>query len=387
MAVVREVSAQNNNLQRSINRFFYLANIKNPQTRELHTILRFECLAQVQADHNRAGASGAQAPNERGVDLSWVGASQAVDNYNRFRTFTPVRGLSAVEAFLEDREAGYPAAGEVDGEAISIQQCSRVWEVFRVAVLEEADNDTVSWMTRVGQFFGNTGSEDTIIEAYVTQTPVNRSATTEAIQQNPEGAIEATINVIGKAYAVLEMTRLALKTNLFVDVLIIALPMFQAYVLMLVIMALPFGFILSGYSLGFIFQATVLVFAISFWPALWALVAWADETMARALFPRGDGLFAIARDLVENLNLATAISMFSHNLVTMTLYILTPVIFSWVMLPAGANAAGQAGSAVGNSVTPGAIGTGGAGTTGTTGVRGQGNRAIGNITKAIKGKK
>jgi len=383
MSVVREVAEQNNNAHRALQRFKIMANIKDPDTREKVGIMRAECLTKAEKEYERLGNEGEEDADKDGVDFSWIGSEYVVGNYYPTTwTTTPIRGM-AYDAEADFSVETYGDMGTVDGDAISPQRCSTLWSHVVGQITEnEADPWMVSVWNRLGVGMGLSASEEKLVETYVKQTPENNSAVTSTMASLPEGWVARASDGLGKMFASVSLARNVVKTSMYVDVLIVGLPILQAYILMLVIMALPIGFIFSAYSMSFVIQATFLIFSISFWPALWAVASWADEVMARSIFPSGDGLWAAIEELVQS-GPSAMVTLLAHNIVTMALYLIAPIAFSWVILAAGghvaANATGQIGRGTSN------LGSGGYG--GLASASGRAGRlAAGTYMSRTKGK-
>ncbi len=384
MAVVKEVATQNNNLYRATRKFLAMSNIKDPENKDWLNILDNECRVQAVATHRESGNPGTVVAGDEGVDLNYVGSEfLRTTYYDTLFTQSVVVGMPPAPAFSGDVQPEY------QGPAVSTQQnCNVLWTAFRAAVVNEA-TENLGWVDRLlTTGLGIINRDDEIVRTYTLQTKTSESLTTETTNQlaGAQGAISKAANLAEDHFQVYELMKTAFTTGMYVDVLIVGLPMLQAYILMLVIMALPFGFVISGYSFGFLFQGTILIFTISFWPALWALVSWADQVLADQFFAGGDGLlratgqlamdYALAKEGQTGQTLENITTVLTHNLVVASLYVLSPVVFSWVMSAASAGIAGSVGgSATGGGMARSMVSGGSAGKLG-RGLRAGGAKAL-----------
>jgi hypothetical protein len=62
-----------------------------------------------------------------------------------------------------------------------------------------------------------------------------------------------------------------------------AAPIVQSYVLMGIYMLLPFVIVFSGFSIETVFMVSLVIFALKFCSALWAVATWLDDNMMKAL--------------------------------------------------------------------------------------------------------
>ncbi len=337
MAVVREAATQNNNLHRAVVKFKHNAKIKDQVTRNLLSQVQSQCMEPARALFLERAQNPANQQNFQGVDISWAGADIFItDYYPTLKTESVVVGMAADANLTNQNEPVYQNVN-------TAQNCLNLWNEVRTRAWAEASVEA----NRIQRLFGNFNNatvQNRVLEQYVKATPVGETSTTEAlknIRNGNQNFAEEAYGVFTKGFALYELTKAVIKTNMYVDVMIVALPMLQAYLLMFIIMALPFGFILSQYRFSFILKATALLFSISFWPAIWAVVAWIDNELAQQLYAGGDSLASIVGYLLyENGesfgdSISNVITRLSHNLVSMTLYITGPIAFSWVMASAG----------------------------------------------------
>ncbi|WP_018948378.1 conjugal transfer protein TraG N-terminal domain-containing protein [Thioalkalivibrio sp. ALMg11] len=70
-----------------------------------------------------------------------------------------------------------------------------------------------------------------------------------------------------------------------------AAPIVQSFLLMGIYMLLPILLVVSLYSWGPVFVATMAILTITFWSYLWAVSRWLEDNMTAAMYPDGAGGF------------------------------------------------------------------------------------------------
>lgn len=294
--------------------------------------------------------------------FGWMGGAFLVENYYpEIRTAGAAVGLpfDANENTGVDITAETPESGRVN--------CLDYWDYIKESVFTEAtsavagDNRASRWDAMVAGIPGlGNDMQNKLVKLYIENTPATPSLTTDrihALQNQNAGMLQKVANGAGEVYQAAELAKLSFTATMMVDALIKALPILQAYFLMFIVFMLPFGLVFSGYSWGFIVQATALVFFVIFWSALWGFAAWIDESMARALWPGGtDGIWGAVDSYVNGEGAKTSMNKLIHSIITGLMYITGPTVAGWVMFAAGYRVAGGASGSLNGR---GVVGTGG----------------------------
>ena len=128
---------------------------------------------------------------------------------------------------------------------------------------------------------------------------------------------------------------MALIMELTMDAVIVAFPMIQAFLLFILVWTMPFGLVFSGYGWEAVVNYSFAYFTISMWTVLWKLADWIDNEMISQLndeWSLEDWIGGVANNQVMMLNL-----------VTLSLYIVFPMAWSWMMTLANRQIAGAIG--------------------------------------------
>lgn len=357
--IVEEMTAANSMSYRALHRAITSVNITDGETRYLFGRFQSSCEERARRLFNREKAVGpVQLPGaefDAGSETDWAGSALFIERYYPLMYYSElVPGVpwdaNAAPEYSQPQPNGRPT-------------CLQAWTIISDRIAAEASlgdkADYNSWFNYLGSFFG-WSAEDTrsrMIKAYLLGSNIPMSRTTEQIarMQNIDSDLFGkAVDTVADIYSTVEMAKLVITTSFIVDALLLSLPILQAYILMIIYVGLPFGLVLSGYDIGFLIKAAVLIFVVTFWSAIWALCAWIDETFAAAIFGNGDNLIEAVFSLDEH----GTRKRLAHNIVVGSIYILAPTIFSWVFLMAGF---GEAANLSNRAVSGGAmtsIGTG-----------------------------
>lgn len=359
-AVVSEMTADTNEGFRALVQFTRSGKILNPQLKMLVNRFETECYGKALAAYSNAtknyqAGGGIDGPDGGffGDDVSWQGSEFLVENYYPIlESDDPVEGIDFDEDLNKqvDTEIAIPAAGKV--------QCSQFWELVSERVLaeatsEEAGDNRATRTQRFRSFLGSDDINELIIRNYIVNSNPQGSHTTESINKQANrgnGLLQNGADRVAELYSGREFAHMAFTATFLTDALVKSLPIIQAYILMFIVFMLPFGFVISGFSWSFVVQASVLVFFVTFWSALWGFAAWIDDSMAKALWPgNGDGLISGVQSFLgigTEMSLQQATAKFIHSAVTAMTYLGAPTFTAWVLSAAGAQAAYFAGGSI-----------------------------------------
>ena len=100
---------------------------------------------------------------------------------------------------------------------------------------------------------------------------------------------------------------------------------------------LPIVLVVSRYSTQAVMSVALAIFSVKFWTVLWYLALWVDQNLIVAMYPDADMIVAFA-----TLDFEHSIKRIVLNLVTTSLYIGLPILWSAML--------GWAGARVGQSL-------------------------------------
>ncbi len=140
-----------------------------------------------------------------------------------------------------------------------------------------------------------------------------------------------------------------------------ALPMIQAVILLGIYGLLPLLVVLSRYSLSLLVLGAMLIFTVKFWTVLWYFALWVDQNLIASMYP--DISLFLEQFSLDNLATGEQSSKrLLLNMITTSLYLGLPLLWSGMMALAGLRVGRAIESATDRLTTPAR----GAGDTGAT---------------------
>jgi hypothetical protein len=122
-----------------------------------------------------------------------------------------------------------------------------------------------------------------------------------------------------------------------------ALPMVQALLLLGVYALLPLVVVLSRYSLSMMVIGAMAIFTVKFWSVLWYLAMWVDQNLIQSMYPDVNVFLQIFANPGEHDTKRMLL-----NMITTSLYLGLPLLWSGMMAWAGMNI----GRSIDNATNP-----------------------------------
>ena len=111
-----------------------------------------------------------------------------------------------------------------------------------------------------------------------------------------------------------------------------ALPMVQALLLLGIYALLPMIVVLSRYALSMMVVGAMAIFTVKFWSVLWYLALWVDQNLIRSMYPDVNVFLQIFANPGEH-----DAKRMLLNMITTSLYLGLPLLWSGMMAWAGMN--------------------------------------------------
>ena len=357
---------------RALKRMADIASIENPELRWHVNTFYTHCYAPAVHRYRKQTLDATQflepeadltttpALETVGPDIHWIGSeyfNEKAGFYKDIQVPVLVKGF----AFDATRNTEYTSA-----QSAGSPMCDQYWTRIRDSIYNQGPaQDFVTLADRAQTWLpGFLGGKDTdelkneIAQMYLHNTPKELSLTAD--QQvslrnaGNAGLGQSIVELIGDAAQAINLTRTAILVDMGLDALIYALAIGQAYILMALYLLLPIGLLVSRYSIAFLMQAGILIFAISFWTVLWGLAAWLDNVMALAIWGDQGALGTFADSGLDGYN-----KRIIHAISIGFLYVLGPIASTWILTAAGSRvgytlsgAARNAGMGIGSSSAP-----------------------------------
>jgi hypothetical protein len=122
-----------------------------------------------------------------------------------------------------------------------------------------------------------------------------------------------------------------------------ALPMVQALLLLGIYALLPMVVVLSRYSLSMMVIGAMAIFTVKFWSVLWYLAMWVDQNLIQSMYPDVNVFLQLFANPGEH-----DVKRMLLNMITTSLYLGLPVLWSGMMAWVGLNV----GRSINNATAP-----------------------------------
>ena len=344
------------------------ANISDPQLRREYDRFASECYIPALSKFQREQPDNSVITSNYGEnDPNWIGSHTFLTfpgYYDYYRAKAPVAGCP----FDSDRDTEYGGVSPGAGRPF----CSGWWDGsecgtgLKKKLVDEAGFLDRARAVRDSLFgagsFSNEKLADTIIQNMQANGPpnwtgVDYGGSAPAVAAGAGGAgiaatggiaawlgwpVAATAGAAGLAMAGSVASDLV---GYYMTMYMIrhGAPMAQALILMAIYFLLPLVIVLSRYRLGTMFLVAIAILAIKFWSTLWMVAWWVDQHLFKMMYPNAGILFGNGSWGIDRLIL---------DMITTSLYLALPILFTIVLGLAGVRVASGVNSAVGTLVNP-----------------------------------
>lgn len=276
-----------------------------------------------------------------GEDVDWMGSHVLLETSGYYKPCdTPSICGAGVQATTERRDwpfHWYDEAGQVTAD-YGRPRCDEWWaddtHGLKQKLLAQANAQGVNLGILGGlgvslkSLVDREAAEDTVVRALLDNT--GRVVTAPDLnQQRAEGSLgwDYLMGAGKRAISVIGTWIMSAVMGITMDAVITAFPMIQAFLLFILVWTMPFGLVFSGYGWEAVVNYSFAYFTISMWTVLWQLADWVDNEMIARLSDEwglDDWVGGVANNQVMMLNL-----------VTLSLYVVFPLAWSWMMTLAG----------------------------------------------------
>ncbi|MGH1477188.1 MAG: conjugal transfer protein TraG N-terminal domain-containing protein [Geminicoccales bacterium] len=356
---------------RDITRLAQFAQISDPVVRSEVSAFFTDCYLPAKTRFERENPEGAES-----VDLSFIGSRFFLEEF-RIRNgegpliYDKLRSEDVVDGFPFDPNRDTEWTPELAPDS-GKPTCSQWWlgdgrTGLRELLLAQVDISEVGLADRivgginvlVPDGFEIEFLEDRLIQDVLTRNPPSITNTSfgESAFEPGDGLIDAGLrNIVQPFFTAAGVLGASAFFALFMEVITQVLPMVQPMILMGIFAVLPFAMVVSRYSLSFLAIGAIGIFTINFWPVLWHIATWVDDNLTLALFPAinagGDSGSAFLELIFSGRGFSGASEpkIILLNMVTASLFLILPGLFTVVMTWAGYRA-GSSMSALTSSAT------------------------------------
>jgi len=248
--------------------------------------------------------------------------------------------------------------------------CKQWWEDgaigLRQKILDEADATSAgfsSLVVAIAPILAGEQQKDAVARTVLSNSPpVWSSNDLVANNSGSTGWLGTAESVVKGGLAAGGVLTASALFSVTMTAVLQALPMVQALLLLGIYALLPLVVVLSRYSLSMMVIGAMAIFTVKFWSVLWYLAMWVDQNLIQSMYPD------------VNVFLQTFANPGEHdtkrmllNMITTSLYVGLPLLWSGMMAWAGVNIgrsievatnplrnpaqdAGQRGAAIGKSI-------------------------------------
>ncbi len=315
-----------------------LATIRDPRLRQETSRFFSECFVPARSKYQAEQPSSPAIDDlldEYGTDdPDWMGShvyQETPDHYDSLRPAEAVAGWP----YQAVRDTEYDAA---DPPQWGKPYCAEWWTDedtgLRQKLVTEADltaGGLSGLIVAIAPFLASEKQFDAVARVVLTNSPPSWSNNdlaayntgTSGFISNAEQFVKGGLATGGiiTASALFAVTMTAVLQGL---------PMVQAVLLLGLYALLPLLVVLSRYSLSMMMTGAMAIFTVKFWSVLWYLALWIDQNLILSMYPDVNVFFQIFANPGEHDSKRMLL-----NMITMSLYLGLPLLWSGMMAWAG----------------------------------------------------
>jgi hypothetical protein len=269
-------------------------------------------------------------------DPEWIGSHVYRDTAGFYDTLRPTKQISGWP-YAPGRDTEYdPASPPPWGKPT----CKEWWEDGAIGLREKLINaaDATSagfsgLVVAVAPALASEQQKDAVARTVLSNAPPSWS-NNELVTGNTatSGWLAAAENMIKGGLASGGVLTASALFSVTMTAVLQALPMIQALLLLGIYALLPMIVVLSRYSLSMMVVGAMAIFTVKFWSVLWYLAMWVDQNLIRSMYPDVNVFLQIFANPGEH-----DAKRMLLNMITTSLYLGLPLLWSGMMAWAGVN--------------------------------------------------
>ena len=327
-----------------------LATIADPRLRQEVSDFFSECYvparSKFQAERPDTSAVGGMLATYGKDDPDWMGSHVYRNTAGYFDTLRPTKQIPGW-AYNPIRDTEYdPSMPPLWGKPT----CKEWWEEgtsgLREKLIDEADATSAgfsSLVVAVAPILASEQQKDAVARTILSNAPPSWS-NNDLVASNTAttGWIGTAENIVKGGLATGGVITASALFSVTMTVVLQALPLVQALLLLGIYALLPMIVVLSRYSLSMMVVGAMAIFTVKFWSVLWYLAMWVDQNLIQSMYPDVNVFLQIFANPGEH-----DVKRMLLNMITTSLYLGLPLLWSGMMLWAGVK--------VGRSITSATI--------------------------------
>jgi hypothetical protein len=315
-----------------------LATIEDPRLRQETSDFFSECYvparSKYQSEQLATPAVAATLATYGDDDLDWMGSHVYRDTAGYYGTLRPTKQIPGW-AYNAARDTEYdPASPPTWGKPT----CKQWWEDgaigLRQKLIDEADATSAGFsglVVAVAPALASEQQEDAVARTVLTNSPpVWSSNDLVANNTGSTGWVGTAENLVKGGLAAGGVVSASAMFSVTMTAVLQALPMVQALLLLGIYALLPMVVVLSRYSLSMMVIGAMAIFTVKFWSVLWYLAMWVDQNLIQSMYPDVNVFLQLFANPGEH-----DIKRMLLNMITTSLYVGLPVLWSGMMAWAG----------------------------------------------------
>ena len=328
-----------------------LATIADPRLRQEVSDFFSQCYiparSKYQSERPVTAAITALLTTYGADDPDWMGSHAYRDTSGYYDTLRPANQITGW-AYNAARDTEYdPATPPVWGKPF----CKQWWEDGAIGLREklvtEADATSAGFsglVVAIAPVLASEQQNDAVAKTVLANAPPSWSNNDlMAHNASNSGLLNTAGNIVKGGLAAGGVITASALFSVTMTVVLQALPMVQAIMLLGIYALLPMVVVLSRYSLSMMVVGAMAIFTIKFWSVLWYLAMWVDQNLILSMYPDVN----IFLQLFANPGEHDAKRMLI-NMITTSLYLGLPLLWSGMMAWAGVNV----GRSINNATAP-----------------------------------
>lgn len=315
-----------------------LANIREPRLRKEVSEFFVSCYVPARSKYQREQPDDAATQNvldEYGDnDPDWIGShiyQERPGYYDTLRSTASIAGWS----YDANRDTEYdPATSPIWGKPF----CLEWWQDEQLGLkqkLIEAGEETSAGISglvvSIAPTWASDHQRDVVVKAVLTNAPPTWSNNELVALNRADGGIIGSVQqFVKKGLAGGGIVAASAFFSVTMTVILQSLPMVQALVLLGIYAMLPLIIVMSRFSLSMLVTAAIGIFTVKFWSVLWYVALWVDQNLIASMYPDVTAFLELFANPGEHDGKRLLL-----NMLTMTLYIMLPILWSGMMVWAG----------------------------------------------------
>ncbi len=316
----------------------HLATIADPRLRQEVSDFFSQCYIPARSKYqterpNTAAISGIL--NTYGADdPDWMGSHVYRDTAGYYDTLRPANQITGW-AYNAVRDTEYdPTTPPAWGKPY----CKQWWEDgaigLREKLINEADATSAGFsglVVAIAPALASEQQNDAVAKTVLTNAPPSWSSN-ELIANNASGSglFNTAGNIVKGGLATGGVVTASALFSVTMTAVLQSLPMVQAIMLLGIYALLPLVVVLSRYSISIMVVGGMAIFTIKFWTVLWYLAMWVDQNLILSMYPDVNVFLQIFANPGEH-----DAKRMLLNMITTSLYLGLPLLWSGVMAWAG----------------------------------------------------